>query len=148
MTGTRVIRLRCASARGRATVQEVSAEPLGRNVYRLGETPLFLEGDDDGAETMLRLGDVVEVAPAAGELTVVRVLEQAPLRSSVWLLGARRAGSPAIAAFCAQVLRAGGFWERPYDDVLIVHLPRGCPFDPEAALDRALSSVPPAGAVQ
>lgn len=46
------------------------------------------------------------------------------------------AESPRLERVLARVMELDGNWDRVFGGVLIIHLPRDCPYDPMAGLNR------------
>lgn len=112
-------------------------------VCRLDESPVFSLTEE---QAEIGRGDVIAVRPldrareADGPASYhfERLVASAPTRRYLWVLGEAFATSRELAAFCDEVERVGGTWERIAHGVLIVYWPANAPGDPQAALDSAL----------
>jgi hypothetical protein len=119
----------------RVVFDDLTVTPLGDHRYRLEETPLGWEGP-----TMWR-GDTIEAeALEDGTLRYLVTVERTSWLHHTWVLAREVVASDALSAFTDTVESEGGVWERAFGGLLIVHLPEGSTFDPEAAWAAALQS--------
>lgn len=105
----------------RMTFQDGSSEgllvtPLEPNMCRLEESSVFVEA---------RYHDIVEAEPQTdGTVRFVRVVTPSGLKTASWILSKVQTESSALSALLDKVISVGGFWERIFGGVLLVHLPQ------------------------
>ena len=114
----------------RGCTQSVDVTPLEGNLYRLEETPVFIE-------QQLFLGDVIEAETHEdGVLYFHRMITPSPWLHWQWLLSRVTVESPAFATLKEAIEEQGGKWEQVFDGLFFVHLPKESRFDPETALQK------------
>jgi hypothetical protein len=114
---------------------EVSA--IGTNLYRVALTP-FNDPDD----CSLAYGDVFEAERiGVHKLRFIRTVDRARMRQYSVVLSDRVIEAEEFAAYCQEVIREGGMWERLFGGLLIVHIPADSEFDPERELDRVIERI-------
>jgi len=102
------------------TFQDGSSErlqvtPLTPNLYRLEVSSVVGEAS---------YHDIVETEPQIdGTLRFIRVVTPSGLKTVSWILPKIQIESPALSALLDRVISVGGFWERIFGGVLLVHLP-------------------------
>ena len=117
--------------------EEVYAVPVSPRLYRLEETPIMANREDDPVHA----GDVIEVEPLPdGTHRLVRLVERSPMRHFSWTVPRRFVESEEYGRFGAAVEAAGGWWESAFGGLLWVHLPPESPFDPAAELSRRIAA--------
>jgi hypothetical protein len=108
--------------------------PVGPSQFRLESTPLLASGK-------AYAGDTIEaVIGADGSYTYVRTSSRVAHRHLSWVVPSSFIGSNDFRAFVKAVELAGGSVERILGGVLFAHVPEAAAFDPQAELDRYLSS--------
>jgi hypothetical protein len=116
------------------------AQPVAPNVYRLEETPVFANPEEDP----IYAGDVIEVQSLAdGTHRLIRLVERSPMRHSSWAVPKAFAESAEYWRCGAAVEAAGGRWEGGCGGLLWVHLPPDSRFDAEAELSRRIAAATP-----
>ena len=91
--------------------------PMGPNLYRMEESSILKLGE-------VSYHDVIEAEPQTdGTLRFVRVLTPSGLKTLCWVLSQTAAESPGLSALLDKVIAAGGYWERIFGGVLLLHLP-------------------------
>jgi len=91
--------------------------PMGANLYRMEK------------DSVLRLGkvsyhDIIEAEPQTdGTLRFLRVRTRSGLKTVCWVLSRTAAESPALFPLLDKVIAVGGYWERIFGGVLLLHLP-------------------------
>ncbi|MGO8786921.1 MAG: hypothetical protein ACLQVL_05995 [Terriglobia bacterium] len=104
----------------RMTFEDGSSErllvtPLVPNLYRLEASSVLGEAS---------YHDIVETDPQTdGTLRFVRVVTPSGLKTVSWILPKVQIESPALSPLLGRVITVGGFWERIFGGVLLVHLP-------------------------
>lgn len=112
-------------------------EPVGPGLYRLEETPIFANREDDP----LHAGDVVELESLPdGTHQLIRVVTRSPMRHFHWAVPRFFVESEEYRRFGAAVESAGGTWQGALGGLLWVHLPPDSLFDPEGELSRRIEA--------
>jgi hypothetical protein len=112
-------------------------ELVAPNVYRLEDTPIWANREDDP----IHAGDVIEVQPLPdGTHRLVRVVQRSPMRHFSWAVPRFFAESAEYRRFGAAVEAAGGSWQGALGGMLWVHIPPDSNFDPEAELSRRVAA--------
>ena len=116
--------------------EEVYAVPVSARLYRLEETPIMANQEDDPVYA----GDVIEAEPLPdGTHRLVRLVERSPMRHFNCAVPRRFVESEEYGRFGAAVEAAGGWWESALGGLLWVHLPLESPFDLAAELSRRIA---------
>ena len=114
--------------------EDLNVAPFATRQFRLLDTPLL-------SSEAVNAGDVIEAELLPdGTYRFLRIVERAPMRHYSWVVPQGWSESPGREAFMAKVEGAGGRWEHLLGGLLYVHIPVDSTFDPEAELDRYLSS--------
>ena len=117
--------------------EAVYVEPAGPGLYRLEDTPVAVNQDEDP----FFAGDVIEVQPLAdGTHQVVRVAERGPMRHFSCMVPRVFVESGELERFGAMVEAEGGSWESAFGGLLWVHLPPASTFDPGAELSLRIAA--------
>ncbi|PYV21447.1 MAG: hypothetical protein DMG24_19465, partial [Acidobacteria bacterium] len=68
--------------------------------------------------------DIIEAEPQTdGTLRFLRVRTRSGLKTVCWVLSRTAAESPALFPLLDKVIAVGGYWERIFGGVLLLHLP-------------------------
>ncbi len=107
---------------------------MAPNLYRLEESSLLGEGV---------FGDVIEAELRPdGRLQFKRVASASEMNTVSCILTPAQMSAPGLQALLERVMSLGGNWERAFDGVLLVHLPKSVDVDVEAEI-RALTAAAP-----
>lgn len=98
--------------------EDVDAEPLTGNRYRLLATPLSSSSD-------AKFGDVIELTADGDIWRFERVFDRSSLHTLELLVSQSVAESPASRAVLEHVRQIGGEWERAFGGIVFVHVPPG-----------------------
>ena len=130
MTESTTVRLRFDEG----SHEEAAVTELAPGRLRLEETPF-------APTEPLYAGDVIEVERLLDRThRFLRVAERSAMRHYSCVVPRSFVESADYRAFGQAVEAAGGSWEGVFGGILHVHVPPGSAFDPEAELDRYLSS--------
>src|SRR5215510_10940752 len=95
--------------------EDLLVTPVGLNLYRLEESPIF--GDAE-------YHDVIEAERLpGGHLRLVRVVTPSGFKTFTWLIRESEFDSPVFNALLDRVIAVGGNWERICGGMLKIHLP-------------------------
>jgi hypothetical protein len=124
----------CIDATG---FEDVLVEPVAANTYRLEETPIFANRDEDP----IYAGDIIEVQPLPDAThRLICVVERSPMRHASFFVPQFFVESVELWHFGSAVEAAGGRWESALGGFLWVHLPADSGFDSEAELSRRIAA--------
>jgi hypothetical protein len=108
--------------------------PLSSDKYRLEATPL--------ANELASFGDVIQAKKDEnGRLRFEQVVSHSGFQKHSWLLARPIVESPEFEAFCEDVMRKGGMWEKLLGGLVIVHTPPNEDFNPEVEMERLIRTV-------
>jgi len=89
--------------------------PMGSSLYRMEESSALGE---------VSYHDVIEAElQTDGTLRFQRIFTPSGLKTVSWILSQTLVESPALSVLLERVMAVGGFWERLFGGVLILHLP-------------------------
>lgn len=105
--------------------------PIGPNLYRLEESSLLGEAS---------FGDVIEAEPTQeGGLLFKCVAASSEMTTVNCVLTSEQMNAPGLQPLLDRIMSLGGNWERAFDGLLMIHLPKSVHLDVEAEV-KALSS--------
>lgn len=112
--------------------ETVWATPLGENLYRAEETPIFSE--------VVEFGDVVEALPGPDRaLRLVRVVERSDWRTERWMVPRATVEDEHFERRLEEFEALGGRWDRAMGGILSPYIPPGVEFDPSSLFTRESS---------